>query len=50
MTLVTDSQLALDPKRVPRCIRCGARAYWSDRAVCLDCTLKEEEGEEEVKQ
>lgn len=42
MPLVADNQLVLDPKKVPLCRVCGARAYFSDRAVCLSCTLKEE--------
>ena len=42
--MIWDNQLALDTRRVPRCVRCGARAYWTTAkpAVCLQCTLREE--------
>ena len=34
----------MDPKKVPRCAVCGARAYWTTAKppVCVACTLKAE--------
>ena len=36
------TNFTMNPKKVPRCTRCGARAYWASRPVCLVCALKEE--------